>query len=513
MGRLNRFSILLSLLAVIALLTSCGNSQAYGKIKKISNSKITIETGSYNAAFESDGNGAKAAAENTEGGFKSDGGSAEYDLSEDIDSSSLVEGTCVKLTLKEGVVMAIETLLSSKSEMEDSQKSKDQSKNTGQSALLFVDDEKANASGRNYDTHKPNANTVHVGNHGSIQIDGSTLTKSGDTTNETGSRLHGLNAVLTVSEGGTAHIDNTTLTSGGTGANALFATGKGTKITATDININTTGNASSGVGATYGGSIHAEEMDITTKGTNSPAIAIDEPQGNVKAANTTISSEGKDSPCIRAEGSVKAMWVKGGALRSPIALIADKGKVMLDSCILRGSGQSGILFKGDGTEMEKGFFHAVDSQLTTTCSGPMLLVESGSFLAVMEHSTFYYSGDTFAKVISSLTLKGIEQTFKGDIVCQPGSHAKLKFVKNTFFEGALNKSNKAEFASVSMDASSTWNVMGTSYVHSLKNEDKQCRNIKSNGHTIYYDSNHKDNAWLNGQLLSLPGNGKLVPAN
>lgn len=134
-------------------------------------------------------------------------------------------------------------------------------------------------------------------------------------------------------------------------------------------------------------------------------------------------------------------------------------------------------------------------------------------MVIMENTTCYYSGQAFAKVAGALTLKGIKQAFKGNIVCQAGSSAKLKLTKGTLFEGAVNQKDAAKVASMTIDADSTWKVTGNSYLDSLKNKDKQCRNIQSNGHTVYYDSSHKDNAWLKGKVLSLPGGGKLTPVN
>lgn len=134
-------------------------------------------------------------------------------------------------------------------------------------------------------------------------------------------------------------------------------------------------------------------------------------------------------------------------------------------------------------------------------------------MVIMENTTCYYSGQAFAKVAGALTLKGIKQAFKGNIVCQTGSSAKLKLTKGTLFEGAVNQKDAAKVASMTIDADSTWKVTGNSYLDSLKNKDKQCRNIQSNGHTVYYDSSHKDNAWLKGKVLSLPGGGKLTPVN
>lgn len=61
--------------------------------------------------------------------------------------------------------------------------------------------------------------------------------------------------------------------------------------------------------------------------------------------------------------------------------------------------------------------------------------------------------------------------------------------------------------SVSLDGSAQWNVTADSHVSVLMNEQQDCTNIQSNGYTIYYDQDNKENSWLGGKTIALPGGG------
>ena len=88
----------------------------------------------------------------------------------------------------------------------------------------------------------------------------------GDTSNDGQSNFYGLNAAVVAQGASSVGLQNVTVTSDADGANAIFATGKGTVITAKDVTVRTTKNSSRGLDATYGGTILAEKVDIETQG-------------------------------------------------------------------------------------------------------------------------------------------------------------------------------------------------------------------------------------------------------
>ena len=110
-----------------------------------------------------------------------------------------------------------------------------------------------------------------------------------------------------------------------------------------------------------------------------------------------------------------------------------------------------------------------------------------------------------------LLLYGVNQKYSGDITCDKSSKVKLVLTEGSSYSGAFDAKGAAAYSKVYLSRNSAWNVTGDSHIDSLRNGDKKCRNIKSNGHTVYYDKNREANDWLGGKTLSLPGGGKLQP--
>lgn len=105
----------------------------------------------------------------------------------------------------------------------------------------------------------------------------------------------------------------------------------------------------------------------------------------------------------------------------------------------------------------------------------------------------------------------MNQKYSGDITCDKSSKVKLVLTEGSSYSGAFDAKGAAAYSKVYLSRNSAWNVTGDSHIDSLRNGDKKCRNIKSNGHTVYYDKNREANEWLGGKTLSLPGGGKLQP--
>lgn len=518
MKSLKQTLILLLLLLSAAALAACGDAQElYGKIIEITDRDITIETGTFQASSE----------EGT-GSFVSDGGTASYSLSSNINTQHLSENMIVKLTLQNETVTAVEA---SGDEGGDSSDGTDPySETVDLSAALTIDEGEQAVSDKEYDSSKADVSTILLKNKASLTLDNCTLTKSGDvsgSSDETSSR--GLNAVFAASGQSTATLKSSILTSSGNGANAIFSADKGTKVTASDFKIYTTGDSSRGLFASLGGSISASGGDITTKGDLSAPVSAGQDQAGIQVRNTTVSSEGSSSPCLYSAGSITASKLSGSASGSQIAVINGAGSAVLKSCLLQGAGKAGLtLFDtGSGTPQEgASSLRVTDSKLTTTSDGPMFYVTNTQGTITLKNTALYYSSGVLVKAAGNrsgrwgtpgknggdLTLKGTHQTLTGDITCDAISTVALKLSQNSLFQGAVNPQNTAKSVSVSLDKTSRWEVTEDSYLSKITNKNTKCKNIRSNGHTIYYDAGQKSNAWLKGKTLSLPGGGKLTPA-
>lgn len=169
-------------------------------------------------------------------------------------------------------------------------------------------------------------------------VDGTqaTLSKTGDSSSADASNFTGQNAIFLAADS-TATLSHLTLTSDADGANAVFATGSKAKVTAKNLKIHTKNNSSRGLDATYGGTIEAEDVDITTEGEHCAALATDRGEGTVTVQDGTFATSGQGSPNVYSTGNISVYNSKGKATASEIAVVEGKNSIVLDGVDLTGS--------------------------------------------------------------------------------------------------------------------------------------------------------------------------------
>ena len=367
-----------------------------------------------------------------------------------------------------------------------------------------------------------NASAVLVRGGGQLTLTDSTLTKTGDSSSADASNFSGQNAILLVADNSSATLDDLTLTSDADGANAVFATGEKTKVTARNLKIHTKNNSSRGLDATYGGTIEATNVDITTEGAHCGALATDRGEGNVLADGATIATSGEGSPCIYSTGRIELSNAKGEATGSEIAVVEGKNSITLNNVDLTGHVSQGVMlyqsFSGDAGVGEAKFT-AKNSHLTNKSDGPMFFITNTTATASLDNVTLTQSGDTLVQVTSSrwgktgsnggnFTLNTQNQKLNGKILANNISTIKLDFASNTDFTGSINEDQQAKSVDLTLAKDATWDMTADSYLHTISDAADNFANIASNGHNIYYDKSA--NPSLNGKTYQLPGGGKLI---
>ncbi len=86
----------------------------------------------------------------------------------------------------------------------------------------------------------------------------------------------------------------------------------------------------------------------------------------------------------------------------------------------------------------------------------------------------------------------------------------VRFTEESTFSGSTID-NTATGISVFLDSSSSWNLTSDAYLQGFSAEDETLSNISSNGHSIFYNSEHEKSSWLDGKTVTLPGGGFLCP--
>ena len=155
-------------------------------------------------------------------------------------------------------------------------------------------------SNKTLSTTSSDESAIVVNDGGSLNATGLTISKSGESSNTENSEFYGLNAAVLVQKGSEATIKDTTIETNATGANAVFSTGENAIINVSNTKITTTGDSSRGLDATYGGTINANKVTITTSGQHCAAVATDRGEGTVTVKNSTLNTNGKGSPCAMA---------------------------------------------------------------------------------------------------------------------------------------------------------------------------------------------------------------------
>ena len=389
-------------------------------------------------------------------------------------------------------------------------------------AAKVVDGTQATLSGETYDATETDANAVLVRNGGTLSLSQATLSKTGNSSSADASNFTGQNAIFLAADS-TAALSHLTLTSDADGANAVFATGSKAKVTAKNLKIHTKNNSSRGLDATYGGTIEAEDVDITTEGEHCAALATDRGEGTVTVQDGTFATSGQGSPNVYSTGNISVYNSKGKATASEIAVVEGKNSIVLDGVDLTGSKDHGVMlyqsFSGDAGVGEASF-SAKDSTLRNLSDGPMFFVTNTKAKASLENVELQQAGSVLVNVAAGrwgttganggdFTLSAQKQVLTGDVKADSLSSMTLQLGEAADYEGAFNAENTAKNAAITLAAAAKWTLTSDAYVTTIEDAAKDYKNIASNGHNIYYDA-AADTA-LGGKTYALPGGGRLLP--
>lgn len=394
-------------------------------------------------------------------------------------------------------------------------------------------------SNKTLSTTSSDESAIVVNDGGSLNATGLTISKSGDSSNTENSEFYGLNAAVLVQKGSEATIKDTTIETNATGANAIFSTGENAIINVSNTKITTTGDSSRGLDVTYGGTINANIVTITTSGQHCAAVATDRGEGTVTVKNSILNTNGKGSPCVYSTGTISVSDSKGMATNSSCAVIEGKNSITLNNTKLTSYGigrvddgidNCGVMIyqsmSGDASE-GTGTFSATDSTLTISKkskiyeTSPMFFITNTDAVINLENTKLNYGSNQLVTVSGNdgewgsqgsnggnLILNATNQILNGNISVDNISTASF-ILKGSTLTSTINSENNAKEVNLSLDSSSKWVVTGDSYVTTLTLENNDLSLIEDHGYTIYYDASA--NSWLNGQTITLSNGGTLTP--
>ena len=347
---------------------------------------------------------------------------------------------------------------------------------------------------------------VKVSSGGSLTLTNSKVTKSGETANRENSGFYGFNAgvlassssqVSSYSGTGTASaitMTDCTITTNASGANGAFAFGESAVVNLDYVTIVTTGSDDSrGVDATYGGTVNITNSKISTQGGSCAALATDRydryAAPKINATNCEGTTAGTGSPGIYCTGTFNVTGSTLTATGSEAAVIEGLNSITLTNSNISGAKKWGVMIyqsmSGDSS-IGTGTFKMTGGTLTNNSTGPLFFICNTTAVIELSGATLTNSSDTLLWATTAaagsavdsnvnkdwgtkggtVTFTATNQTLTGNIKLQESSSSIAVTLKSSTLSGAVNPTNTGT-AALTIDANSTWNVTGDSYLTSL----------------------------------------------
>jgi hypothetical protein len=297
---------------------------------------------------------------------------------------------------------------------------------------------------------------ILVSSSGDLTLHNPTIRTSGNSSSTENSSCYGLNAAVLATKSSRIAIFGGTVTTSGSGANGLFATGAGASVSMT------------------GGSITLSNVNVTSYGASSSAIATDYGGGTVNVTGGTIyasnTTAGSHSAAIYSTGVITVNSAKATSM-------ADCGGVIdgANSIILTNTDLTGLV---EGIKVHR----------TAPASGNATIKINGGSLTATAGDGFYVTGTSgnaaFATInvsggatitastgnilnvdsSSAATLTASGVTLIGNFIADSSSTITNTLQNGTKLTGCINTAKL-----LTIDSTSTWNATSNSVVTSLTN--------------------------------------------
>jgi hypothetical protein len=372
---------------------------------------------------------------------------------------------------------------------------------------------------------------VLVTDSGTLNLSKSKITTSGNTSSQDSSSFAGLNGAVLATTGSTINLTESIITTTGEGANGAFATGDKSAVNLTNVIIDATAGGAHGVMATKSGTVTLKDVNITTRGQSSGALATDRGSGTITAEGGTITTSGMNSPAIYSTGVISVTNAVMSATGAESAVIEGANTINVTNSTLTSSMEDkwGVMIyqsmSGDA-EGTQGKFTMSGGELSNTASkGPLFFVTNSTGVIHLSNVTVTAASGELINASANrwgnegsnggtVIFTADSQNLAGSITADKISSVELTLKNGSSLKSAVNPTNSAKAMKLTLDVTSSWNVTANSYVSTLSDPDgitgTTVTNIKGNGFTVYYNSAACPE--LGGKAYSLSEGGSLVPA-
>jgi hypothetical protein len=389
----------------------------------------------------------------------------------------------------------------------------------GQTGVLTVNGTTQSQTGQTYAATQTDQSAVFVLNSGQLTLTNCTMTKTGDASNVNNSSQYGLNAGVLANAGGQITITGGSITTNASGGNGVFASGSGSSVTISDATIHASGGSAHGVDVTYGGVMTLTNVNVTTTGSNSSALATDFGGGTVHVTGGVIAASSTSS-------------------NSHSAGIYSTGTISVSDATISSAGDCGGVIDGANTinlanTSLSGPVEGIKVWKTAPMSGTANVTISGGSLSSANGDGFYVTGETgnaasanllvsngatitagtgnIVKAVSpaTATFTTSNVNLTGNLVTTGSSTITASLTSHSTLVG------KIQTAGLTIDTTSSWTLTAHSTLTTLIDaggiSGTSITNITGNGFNVHYDSALTANHYLGGRVYSLVNGGYLTP--
>ena len=360
-------------------------------------------------------------------------------------------------------------------------------------------------SNKTYESSKASQNALLVKDGGNVTLANSTITKTGDSSDENAD-FYGTNAGILVNSNGKLNISNSTITTNGLHANGLFVYGKG-EATIKNTTINTSSNMSGGIMVAGGGTLIAENLKVETGGNSSAAIRSDRGGGTMTVTGGTYLTNGVGSPAIYSTADITVKNATLTATKSEGAVVEGKNSITLNNCTLTDTNttlngnsetyKNIFLYQSMSGDADTGTakFTAENSTITTNKGDTIFVTNTTAEVNLTNNKIVNNDGD-FLRIQAGkwgnsgsnggdVTLNMTNQEVNGNIIVDNISTLAMNLSQSSNYTGTINSANTAKSITLKLDSTSKITLTGDSYVTSLEDADTSYSNINFNGYKLY----------------------------
>ena len=317
-----------------------------------------------------------------------------------------------------------------------------------------------------------------------------TVHKTGDLEKPAG--RDGENAAVLAENGAALELREVSVSSDGTGADAIFSMGAGTSLEIADSTVKTAGDFSDALATADSGTLNADNLVVRTSGASSAAIRAG---ASMCVSGGTYDAVGVDSPAIYAASDITVRDAELSAAAAQGVIGDGGGDVTLENVALTANHTAHTESSGETLRYQAVLLCASDEGEDAS-----VFTMRGGSLTNLHGDVFLVSG---AKALVNLTGAAIvnddpegaflavtdggkaelctaAQELAGDILTDEDSALDLHLWDGSVLTGAVNPENAGK-ASVELTDGAVWSLTGDSYIDSLRCE---AGSIRLNGHTL-----------------------------